>query len=121
MRALTVFFSLVGNNAAQETVAFLGDALTLVHLYFGCAVDESFWSFDLVVIGCCSQTVEAERVVMSDGRSVFCFVVLRQEAFLTDDVVALGAPVSGSTEEVSDDGEFEIWHWRCEHDLGRCV
>ena len=48
------FFSLVGNNAAKETVAFLGDALTLVHLYFGSAVDESLWSFDLVVIGCCS-------------------------------------------------------------------
>ena len=49
-----IFFLLVSNNAAQEIATLLGDALTLVHLYFGCAVDESFWGFDLVVIGCCS-------------------------------------------------------------------
>ena len=75
------------------------------------AVCESFRRRNLVFLFCCSQTVSAERVVVTGGNVVFASVVAWAQSFLANDVFAFDAPVSGASEEIPYDGEFQFRHW----------
>ena len=71
-------------------------------------MDESFRGLDVIVRLGDSEAVDAEGVAVCCGWAKLALVVAFFPGFLADDVFTVGAPVSGSVEEVADNREFEF-------------
>ena len=84
-------------------------------------MDESFRGLDVIVRLGDSEAVDAEGVAVGCGWAKLALVVAFFPGFLVDDVFTVGAPVSGSVEEVSDNRKFELvflCEFRGEFELG---
>ena len=75
---------------------------------------ESFGCLDVVVCFGDTETVDAEGVAVCCGWAKLALVVAFFPGFLADDVFTVGAPLSGSVEEVPDNPKFEFV-FLCEH------
>ena len=71
-------------------------------------MDESFGSLNVVVGLGDSKASNAEGVAVGCGWDKFALVVAFFSGCLTDDVLTVGKPMSGSVEEMSDNREFEL-------------
>ena len=77
-----------------------------IRFWYGLPVDETFWGFDVVLRSGNPEAVQAERVAVRCGWSGFARVIAFLCLFVTADVFAVGAPVSCSSKQMSDDGEL---------------